>query len=159
MDVERLRQFLVPHVLQIVRRHEQALRHRQPGHGLFEPVPQLQGAVRSLGRGSRAERLAIERNRDRSWNVPCLKADVDHDAIDPRGEARRSPEVGEAPVHPEKHVLREILRSFAIAHRPRDQTEHHPAVAGHELGEGVLAAVAAAGDELLVGDVGHSLPD
>src|SRR5205814_1671157 len=105
-QLQRLREILVPHAVQIMRRHEQPVVGWQPCDGLLEPVAQLEIAeltISTRGRDGRRSLCIVERYRRR--RRPLLRADVRDDPVDAGRELSFAAEVRQTAVDPKKYLL------------------------------------------------------
>jgi hypothetical protein len=151
-QVERLRQILVLHALEIVRGDEQPLVRRQARNRLLEPFAQLEIRKLSIGRTWYHRLLPIV--VERRWRGPprlLMGADVRDDAVDPGGQPRLAAKVREPAVDAQEDVLRKILSAVPIGHTARDQREHQPFVTLDELLKCLSVTSTTGIDQLVVG--------
>ena len=78
-------------------------------------------------------------------------AEIPGDPVQPGGELRLSLEAIQAPIHPEEHLLRDVLRVLAAADEAQRHAVHRVLVAAHELAEHSGLAASHAADDLLIG--------
>ena len=103
----------VLHALQIVRGDEQPVVVRQLVNRFLETIPGLElreGRVRHGGLDpSAAVRVRLQRHLGTTLSSR-LRTHVLYDAIDPRRQPRVAPEVRQAPVDLQEHILCEVFR-------------------------------------------------
>ena len=82
--------------------------------------------------------------------APIIAAEIEGDAIQPRGELRLSLEPFEAAVRSQERILHHIACLFFTPERAIGQGVDRPLPAGHQLAECILISGGRARDQFLV---------